>query len=72
LIFPEPGQDVEFIEDIVARIGDKRVARDLAPIWKRTVEKKSANGIHGTLFYGLPEKKRFYPTKKGSEMIVVF
>jgi hypothetical protein len=26
--------------------------------------KKTVNGIHGTLFYQLDEKKKFYPNKK--------
>jgi len=39
-------------------------------LWKRPVAKKDVCGIHGTLFYQLTHKKRYYPTKKDSEMVL--
>jgi hypothetical protein len=70
IIFPADGQDIEFIEDVVTRIGDKRTAEILDPVWKRLVKKPDVRGIHGTLFYQLTNKKKYYPAKKDSEMIV--
>jgi hypothetical protein len=32
------------------------------------LEKRSVNGIHGTLFYELKDKKRFYPTKHETDL----
>ena len=69
LVFPAEGQNVEFIEELVERLGDKQAGELLAPIWKRIVRKKNANGIHGTLFYELAFKRRYYPTKKEEEMV---
>jgi len=40
-------------------------------LWKRLVNKGEAQGIHGTLFYQLLHKKRYYPTKKESEMVAL-
>jgi hypothetical protein len=34
-----------------------------------SVPKPTAGGIHGTHFCGLPERRRFYPTKREAEMI---
>ena len=69
LVFPASGQNIEFIEDVVERLGDARVGQLLSPVWKRMVPKSDANGIHGTLFYQLEFKKIYYPTKKEEEMI---
>ena len=67
-VFPGENQNVEFIEDLVDRIGDDRVAKLLMPVWKREIEKPNVDGIHGTLFYQLYGKKKFYPTKNDMEM----
>jgi hypothetical protein len=37
----------------------------------QVVDKNSVVGIHGTLFYGMPQKKKYYPTKRESEMKVI-
>lgn len=68
LIFPD-AQDIEFIEDFIERVGDSVAGKVTEAMWKRPVNKKNAQGIHGTLFYQLIEKKRYYPTKKESEMV---
>lgn len=62
LIFPEPGQDIEFAEDLVARIGEDSDA--LAAMWSRPILKRLANGIHGTLFYEFERKRRCFPVTK--------
>jgi len=64
LIFPDDGQDIEIIEDMVERLGDDRVGEIMAPVWDREVRKPEVCGIHGTLFYGLPEKKKYYENKR--------
>ena len=62
-IFPN-GQDVEFIEDVIERLGeDMRIPAEWRPIDKKTVQ-----GIHGTLFYQLIEKKKYYPSKLEAEL----
>lgn len=66
-IFPEPGQDIQFIEDIRA---DEDIRQILAPMWKRRLNKPEVNGIHGTLFYELTEKKRFYPNNQESDLTI--
>lgn len=63
-IFPKEGQNVEFIEDLVSRMGDQEVFELMDPVWKRLQKKSDVVGVHGTLFYGLLEKKKFYPEKK--------
>ena len=65
-IFRE-GQDIAFIEDLRAAADTERVGKALANIWERRVLKPQANGIHGILFYGLPEKKAYYPTLRDEE-----
>jgi hypothetical protein len=63
-IFPN-GIDIEFIEDIVRRIGNKELSMIMAEIWKRPIKKEQIVGIHGTLFYQLKkEKRKFYPNKR--------
>ncbi len=65
LIFPEEGQDIQFNQDVE----DQQVIREaLNKIWTRIINKKNVNGIHGTLFYQLPEKKEYYPNKKESDL----
>ena len=72
-IFPEVGQDIEFEEDFNARFGTmskQESERLLDGFWNFPVDKKKVKGIHGTLFYGLSYKKKFYPTKREGEMVV--
>jgi hypothetical protein len=70
VVFPGDRQNVEFIEDLVDRIGDDGVAALLKPVWRRKVEKADVIGIHGTIFYQLYWKKKFYPTKNDQEMVL--
>jgi len=72
IVFPGVKQNVEFIEDLVERLGDAKVGRLLAPAWARQVAKPDVQGIHGTLFYQLYWKKKYYPTKNDEEMTVPF
>jgi hypothetical protein len=67
-----PGDtDVEFVEDFVERVGEVRAGEISEAMWLRRVDKKSANGIHGTLFYELRKKAVYYPTKKEAEAIAL-
>jgi hypothetical protein len=64
IIFPRGG-DIEFIEDVEQRLGEDEFLRFHSGLWGRPIEKLNVVGIHGTLFYGLADKKRrFYPAKR--------
>jgi hypothetical protein len=63
-IFPGPGQDVEFIEDLIDRIGDADAGKLLDAIWQRPILKRDAMGIHGSLFYEFQDRKEHYPATK--------
>lgn len=66
LLFPA-GEDVAFIDEVYARETPERLERAFAQIYSRRVAKKEAMGIHGLLFYGLEERKPFYPTRRDEE-----
>jgi hypothetical protein len=68
-IFPEERQDIEFVNDFTERVGTNHASEILKRLWLTPVNKKTVSGIHGTLFYELDFKKRFYPTKKEDEMV---
>lgn len=67
-IFPREGQDIEFVDEFVSRVGERHAGNILNDLWKHRANKKNIEGIHGTLFFELEKKKAFYPTKKESEM----
>ena len=68
IIFPDD-QDIEFAEDLEDGRLSEQELEDLGKrLWKNRIEKKLVNGIHGTLFYGLGIKKKFYPNKKDSDL----
>ena len=68
ILFPAPGQDVEFIEDVILRAGDLELGKIMEVVWKRLVRKPDVCGIHGTLFYELIHKKKYYPDKKSANL----
>ena len=68
-LFPENGQDIEFIKDFVKREGKKQAHTILKRLFDSPIDKKKVRGIHGTLFYELEYKRQFYPTKRESEMV---
>ena len=55
LIFPA-GQDVAFIDEVLARGPGKQLDEAFDRIWERRVPKREAMGIHGVLFYELEHK----------------
>jgi hypothetical protein len=66
LIFPA-GQDVAFIDEVMARGPKKALDEAFDRIWTRRIAKRDAVGIHGILFYELEYKKEFYSTRKDEE-----
>ena len=63
-VFPADGQDMEFIEDFIERIGDERAGQILTPVWERPILKREAQGIHGILFYKYENKRQYFPATK--------
>ena len=70
LVFPQPGQDIEFVEELEGRVGRDRVGVLIQRITSREsrVSKRDAAGIHGTLFLGFPKRKQFFPTKREEDL----
>ena len=68
-IFLEKNQDIEFVEDFIKRVGKKKAAAILKELWDNRLDKKTITGIHGTLFYELGFKRKYYPSKIENEMI---
>ncbi len=66
-LFPGDGQDIEFIEDFQDRT-DGRWDDSLSAMWASPLDRKQLRGIDGILFYGLPEKKPFYPNKRDTDL----
>jgi hypothetical protein len=68
LIYP-PGEDVAFIDEVIAKHKGRKshLNAALRRIWKRRIKKRDVLGIHGILFYELPNKKAFYPTRRDEE-----
>jgi hypothetical protein len=62
VIFPAPGQDIEFIEDLTKRL--KGTQFDMSPLWDRPIRKDKALGIHGTLFCEFKDKRKHFPPSK--------
>lgn len=58
LIFPEPGQEVQFDVDLAALPRRRDVGAAFRRLWQHPVRKRDAMGIHGTIFYD-PEMLRY-------------
>ncbi len=65
---------VAFSDEISER-GDEERGDELSLIalftemWIRRIPTKGARGIHRIIFYGLPDKKQYYLTRKHEEAI---
>ncbi|HIF50672.1 MAG TPA: hypothetical protein EYQ42_03920 [Thiotrichaceae bacterium] len=70
IIFPLEDQDIEFNSDLESRLGEEGVIELNKRLWKLPTNKKEMEGLHGTIIYELDNKKKYYPTKKESEMSV--
>ena len=68
LIFPA-GTDVAFIDEVYEREDQARLGSAFQNIWPRRLAKKDAMGIHGLLFFGLADKKEFYPSRRDEEAV---
>jgi len=68
LIF-QSGTDIAFIDEVYANGDEDLLDQAFESIWKRRLEKRSVQGIHGLLFYGFEEKKAYYPTRRDEEAI---
>jgi hypothetical protein len=60
-IFPQPGQDLEVVEEFVIRVGEAEAVVTLSKLWERPIHKPYAQGIHGTLFYDYKRKAQYLP-----------
>ena len=67
-LFPSPGQDIEFIEDVLARDPDNLLEAEFNLMLNNAVSKKDIEGLHGILFYELEFKKPYYPNKRDSDL----
>jgi hypothetical protein len=63
-IFPAEGQDIEIVEDFLDRVGLEKAEGILKLIWTRPVLKHDAYGVHGTLYYGYAERRKYLPASK--------
>jgi hypothetical protein len=68
LIFPNPDQDVEFIEDLTKRVGKIRAGKLVQRSTARRIRKRDAMGIHGTLFFDFPERRKYFPNKREDDI----
>ena len=68
LLFPN-GTDIAFLEDIEARLTEEQRNRVFHALWSRPVDKKTLQGIHGTYFVDLDQRKVFFPTRKEAEVL---
>ena len=63
-LFPRKGQDLEIIEAVIKRLGQKKTNDMLQTMWQRPILKKNAQGVHGTLFYNYYDKRQHLPKSK--------
>jgi hypothetical protein len=68
LVFPCDSQDIEFAEDLAERLGDHLAGKLVVRTTSARIDKKDVVGIHGTLFFGLRERKKWYPNKRESDL----
>ena len=64
LLFPEPRQDIQYIEDLVSLPKSAEINAALRRIRERPIRKSEAQGIHGTLLYQLERYKKWYREKR--------
>ena len=63
-LFPNPGQDIEFVEDFFARHHEKFAIETLNNLWLRPIHKRDTHGIDGTLYYNYAAKRGYLPASK--------
>jgi hypothetical protein len=68
LIFSQPGQNVEFIEDLAKRVGSRRAGEIVMRATATRLDKADIAGLHGTLFIGMANRRAWYPNKRESDL----
>jgi hypothetical protein len=68
VLFPNDGQNIEFIEDFRERHPEDNFASHFDQLWASPVRKKDVRGVDGVLFFEMLHKKRYYPNKKDSDL----
>lgn len=68
LIFPA-GTDIAFIDEVYANGNSGLLDNAFTRIWQRRRRKSDVQGIHGTIFYDLDRKKKYYPARKDEEAV---
>ena len=68
VLFPDDGQDIEFIEDFWDRHRGEDFALQFDQLWKSPVRKKDVRGVEGILYYEMLHKKKYYPNKRDSDL----
>jgi hypothetical protein len=63
-IFPQPGQDIEVVEDYFSRVGEDEARKTLSPLWERPIHKRDVQGIHGTLYYNYKDNAKYLPKSR--------
>jgi hypothetical protein len=67
-LYPESQQDIEFLEDVIQRLGEQKAGELMKHTWNSRQQKCQINGIHGTLFIGMQSRKVLYPNKKEADL----
>lgn len=67
MVFVQPGQDIEFIGNVKRDLQMKA----FEGVWDRFVHYDLVRGIHGTVFWELEFKKKFYPNKRRTDIVPV-
>jgi hypothetical protein len=67
-MFFAEGEDIAFSEEIWAKPVRDGLAEAFGDLWTRPIEKRDVQGIHGTIFYKLENKKQYYPNRRNSDL----
>lgn len=67
-IFPK-GKNIAFIDEVINKDNEDAIAKLFDRLWSRPIKKSKVRGIHGTLFYGLNEKKKYYPDRRDENAV---
>jgi len=62
-VFPD-GRDIELVEDLIDRLEEDAAGSTLTLIWGRSILKRDALGIHGTLLYDNEQRRDHVPPSK--------
>lgn len=68
IIFPSD-TNIAFIDEVYLRENEAELDNTFSNIWRRPLQKSQAQGIHGTIFYELDEKKAYYPNRRDEDAI---